>query len=145
MVMMPMMMVVVMMTVAVVYTMVFGIVFDTCALHMVVVADLRRAVIVFVTDDLFTVFTQLAVHITRAVQSLFHTRNKRIDNFGVIIQISGFQNFNIRVRKLRFIRPIVDAGDQNAGEQEVREHNDPFETHLRDARQSLIHERIRNA
>ena len=77
----------VMMTVTMMHAMVLGVIFGAHTLHMVVMTDLRRAQVVFVTDDLFAVFAQLAIHHARAVQRVFHAPDERVNNPGVVVEV----------------------------------------------------------
>lgn len=65
----------VVMTVVVVVMMVviMSMVVDPDATHMVVVADLGRADVALVTDDLLPIFTELAVHFIAALQGFLQS------------------------------------------------------------------------
>jgi len=52
-----MIMPVVVMTVTVMHAVILGVVFGAHTLHMVMMADLRRALVVLMADDLLAVFT----------------------------------------------------------------------------------------
>ena len=85
--MMVMMMAVTSMTMTVMHASVFWIVLHARALHVMVMAHLRGAVIVFVADDLFAILTQLAIHIADAVQRFFEARDESIDHTGMVVQV----------------------------------------------------------
>ena len=111
-------------------------------LNMMVMADLGRAHIILIAYNLFTVFAELAVHGVIARKRLMHALNKRFDYIGMIVQIGCLQNFNVRIGRLRFICPRVDAPDQNAGKQKIGKHDDTLVAQPDRPLQARINQRI---
>ena len=93
---------------------------------MVVVALLRQAHLGFEAQHLLAVLAQRAVHQVLAHQHLADAVEEGVDHQRMVIEIGRLENLDIRMRRLRLIRRVVDALDQHAGEQEIREDNDPL-------------------
>jgi len=93
------------------------------ALDMVVMAFLREPHFGFEAQDLFTVFAHLAVHQVCAFTDLDHTVCEGFENLRVVVEIGCFDELNIGMIGGNHVSVIIDALDQNAGEQKIRKHN----------------------
>lgn len=85
------------------------------AFHMVVMAFLRQADFIFKAQDLGAIFTHRTVHIVIAGQDFPHPISKGGDHLIMIVQIPGFDKFNIRMAGGNFIGEPVNPVNQNAG------------------------------
>ena len=75
-------------------------------------------------QNLCPVFAQGTVHIVVSMQNFTHPVSKCGNHFWVIIQIAGFDEFNIGVRRRHLVGKAVNTVDQYAGKQKIREqHN----------------------
>lgn len=99
------------------------------AFDMMVMAFLRQADLVFEAQHLIAVFAHLTVHVVRALDNLEQALCKGFHNHRVIIQITSLHKFQFRVPGGDLVGVIIDAFDQNAGEQEIGEHDDPLVSH----------------
>ena len=99
------------------------------AFNMMVMAFLRQADLVFEAQHLIAVFAHLTVHVVRALDNLEQALCKGFHDHRVIIQIAGLHEFQLRVPGGDLVCVIIDAFDQNAGEQEIGEHDDPLVSH----------------
>ena len=61
---------------------------------VMVVADLRRADVPFIAQNLLTVFAQLAIHGVVATERLMHALNKSVDEQFVIVEIGSLEEFD---------------------------------------------------
>ncbi len=92
---------------------------------MVVVADLGRADVAFVTNDLFAVLAQQAVHRIVACKRLFDPLDESIDQKLMVVEVGRLDDLDLRMGFCSGISPVVDAPDQDSGEQEIGKDNDP--------------------
>ena len=115
------------------------------AAHMVVVTDLGRADVGLVADDLFPVLAKLTVHDVFAGQHFADPVDESIDQQRVIVEIPGFEEFNVRVGRRHLVGPVIDAPHQNAGKQEIGEHDDPLEAQPDGTVQAFVDQRIGDA
>jgi len=99
------------------------------AFDMMVMAFLRQANLVFEAQNLIAVFAHLTVHVVRALNNLHQALCKGFHDHRMIIQITGLHEFQLRVPGGDLVCVIIDAFDQNAGEQEIGEHDDPLVSH----------------
>ena len=109
--------------------------------HMVMMASLHRAHLALVAQHLLAVFAQLAVHGRIAVHQLGQAIDEGVDDQGMVAQIGGFEEFDAGIFGGGFVGPVIDALDQDAGEQEVGENDDALEAQLHGAFQARIHQR----
>lgn len=100
------------------------------AFHMVMVAFLCFANLGFKSKNLRSVFAQAAIHVVVAVENLLQPLNKGVNHFRVVVEKWGFDKFDVFVAGSHNINAIIDAFDQDAGEQKIREYDNAFEAEL---------------
>ena len=93
-------------------------------LHVVMMALLRQAHLGLESENLLAVLAQLAVHVVLAVQDLAHPIGEGIEHHGVIVQVAGLHELDLRVLRRHPVRMGVDPLDQDPGEQEVGKDDD---------------------
>ena len=79
---------------------------------------------IFNRENLRTEWADTAVRNRNAARLFFDTFRKGFKNLWVIIQIARFDELDVGVFSSNLIGKAVNAVDQNAREQEVREHDD---------------------
>ena len=107
----------------------------TLPLDMMVMAFLRQANLILKTQHLRAIFAHGAVHVVAAIQDFTHPVSKGGNHFRMIIQIACLENLDIWMCICHFVGKPVDAVDQNAREQEVRENDNrlkPGVSHVQD-------------
>ena len=112
------------------------------AAHVVVMADLRRALILFVAEHLLPILAEQAVHQVGAVQRFAEPLDEGVDNQGMVVQILGLDDLDLRMRRLAGFGVRVDSLDQDSGEQEVREDDDPPIAEPDGVPQPLVDQRV---
>ena len=100
------------------------------AFHVMVVAFLGQTHFGFEAKDLLAVLAHLAVHQIGALQDLLHPIGHRVDHLRVVVQITGFQEFDFRMFGGNFVRGRIDPLHQYTGEQEIGEHDDALVAEL---------------
>ncbi len=108
--------------------------------HVMVVALLCQAHVRLETQNLFTIFAHLAIHVVGALQCLPNTVGKGIKDQGMVVQIGRLDEFDIRVGGGNLIRVMIYAPDQNAREQEIWEHHDPLVSQPGGMLQARLHQ-----
>jgi len=98
---------------------------------MVVMAFLRRALLRLEAKHLLTILAQLAIHQRFANKNFVDPIRERIEHEFMVVQITGFDKFDPRVAFGDHVRVVIDALHQDAGEQEVRKHDDAPKTKAR--------------
>ena len=101
------------------------------ALDMMVVAFLHQTHLILEAEHLFAILAQLAIHRVAAAQNLQRPFGKGVQHKRVIVQVSRFDEFDVRVPCGDLVHIAVYAFHQNAGEQKIRKHDDPLETQPR--------------
>src|SRR5512132_1726290 len=114
------------------------------AAHVIVVADLRRALVGLVAQNLLPVLTEEAVHQVRPVQRFTQALDEGVDDQRMVIEIVGLDDLDVGMRRLAFVGAPIDAFDENAGEQEIREDDDAPIAEPDRMLQPLVHQRIRD-
>ena len=110
-------------------------------LDMMVMAFLRQANLILKTQHLRAIFAHGAVHVVAAIQDFTHPVSKGGNHFRMIIQIACLDNLDIGMCICHLVGKPVDAVDQNAREQEIREHDDPLETKACHMFKTRLHQR----
>src|SRR5687767_8308755 len=100
------------------------------AADMMVVAGLRRADLGLVADHLLAIFAEPAVHAVVADQELLDALDEGVEDQRVVVEIVGLEELDLRMTGGDLVGLAIDALDQDAGEQEVREHDDAAEAEL---------------
>ena len=93
-------------------------------LHMMVMALLRQAHFDLETENLLAVLAELAVHVVLAVQDLVHAIGEGVQHHGVVVQVAGLEELDLRMLRRHPVGVVVDALDQNPCEQEVGKDDD---------------------
>ena len=101
------------------------------AFHMMVVAFLRHAHFRLETEHLFAVFAHLAVHHAGPFEDFNQPVLECVDHQGMIVEIAGLDELDIGMTRRHLVGVAVDALHQHAGEQEIRENDDPLVAELR--------------
>ena len=117
----------------------------TDAAHMQMVPGLQGTHIGFVADDLRPVFAHHAVHGVLAAADFAEPFEEGGDDVGMRAEIVGRQELDVAVEARHFLRLLVDALDEDAVEQEIREHDDAPETEAHGARQAIVGARMGHA
>src|SRR5271170_3678717 len=97
---------------------------DADAADMMVVACLRRAGGVLKANDLRAVLAQLAVHRRLAGVQFLDPFAKRVEHRRMVTQIRSIDELDPGKEASDRIALRVNAFDQDAGEQEIRKHDD---------------------
>ena len=92
------------------------------ALDMVMVAGLRQANFGLETQHLFAIFAHLAVHHRRTFQNFGNPVFQRRDHQGMVIEIAGLDEFDIRILRGNVVGGGIDPLHQHTGKQEIREY-----------------------
>ena len=114
-------------------------------LNMMMVTLLRRANLCLKPQHLRAIFAQCTIHQVLTAKDLCHPLGKGRDDLRMVVEISGFDELNVRVLSGNLVRKTIDAVDQDTGEQEVREDNDALETKLRNTLQARLYQWKGNA
>jgi len=112
---------------------------------MVVVAFLRQTHFVFEAQNLRAVLAHLAVHVVGAFQDLRDPVGKCIHDLRMVVQVSRLDELDPRMAGCDLIGVVIDALDQDAREQEIREDDDPLVAHPRAVLQRRFDQREGNA
>ena len=105
---------------------------NALAFDMVVMAFLRQADLILETKHLGAVFAHRAVHVVAAGEDFPHPVSKGGDHLIMIIEVAGLDEFNARMACRNLIGETVDTVNQDAGEEEIGEHDNPLEPQLGD-------------
>ena len=109
---------------------------------VVVMANLRGANIVFITNDLFTVFAQLTIHVVVAGIDLGQAFGKACQNHRMIFEIPCLDELDITKLGGDFIGMAVNPINQNASKQEIGENDNAFVTQFHGFAQTGINARM---
>ena len=85
-------------------------------LDMMVVALLRLPDLVLEPQNLRPVFAHGAVHVVAAFQNFTHPVGEGGDHLGMVVQIAGLDEFDIRMGRRHLVGETVDAVDEDAAE-----------------------------
>ena len=96
--------------------------------HVMVVAFLHRAHFGLEAQHLGAVLAELAVHGDVAGDDLFEALDECVDHRRMIVEIGCLDEFDFGMARRHRIGGIIDAVDENAGEEEIGEHHDALET-----------------
>ncbi len=143
-----MIIVVVVMPVVVVAMIVAVIVFRRAgadAFHVMVMAFLGKTDFRFEPQNLRPVFAHLAVHRVGAFQNFPQAFLERVEDLLVVVQVWRLDEFDIGMPRGDLVGIAVDSVDQDAGEQEVGEHDDPLVAKLHRVFEAGLHQRERDA
>ncbi len=113
--------------------------------HMVMMTFLGFTNLGFKTKNLSAIFAQAAIHVVVTFKNLFKSFNKSIDDFRVVIEERCLDEFNAGVFGSDRINAIIDAVDQNAGKQKIRENDDALETQFYSVFKGRFNQWKRNA
>src|SRR5512138_3323633 len=91
------------------------------ALHVMVVALLGQAHFRLEAQYLCAVLAELAVHQVLAVEDLLHPLGESVQHQGMVVEVAGFHELDLRVARRDQVGVVVDALHQDAGEEEVGE------------------------
>ena len=96
-------------------------------LHVVVVAFLHQPHLILEAKHLRAILATATVHRVVTGQYLLNPFLEGFDKQRVVVQIRCLDELNFRVPCSHAIGVFVNARDEHAGEQEIGEHDDPFE------------------
>jgi hypothetical protein len=96
--------------------------------HMMMMAGLRHARVVFIADDLSAVLAKLAIHRRLAFVELGDTILERAEHLLVVAQVSRLDELDFRKESGDSVDLRVDAFDQHPGKQEIGKHDNAAET-----------------
>ena len=122
----------------------FAICHGASAFGMMMMAFLRGAHLSFKAQNLRAVFAELAVHGDFASQNLLNALNESVDHLIMIIEIGGFDKFDLGMCGGHFIRRLINPVHQNSGEQEIRKHDDALISQFGGMFERWGHERERH-
>ena len=94
------------------------------AFDVVVMAFLLKADFGFEAEHLFAVLAHLAIHVAGAFQDLGYPIGEGFQNKRMVVQVAGLDELDTRIFRRDRVGMVVDPLDQDAGEQEVGEHDD---------------------
>jgi len=93
---------------------------------MVMMAFLRQSDFGFETKDLFAILAHLAIHQIGTFTDLDHSVCEGFKHLWMIVEIWRFHELEFGMGCRDQIGVIIDAFDQDAGEQKIREHHNTF-------------------
>jgi hypothetical protein len=93
-------------------------------LDVVVMTFLNGADFSLKAEYLCPVFAHLAVHGDVTGQDLVNALRKRGDNLRMIVKVGRLDEFDLRMTCCNGVRCIINAIDEDAGEEEIGEHHD---------------------
>ena len=94
------------------------------ALDVMMMAHLRQTDFRFEAQHLRAVFAQAAVHISVAAQDLADALGECVDDERVVVEIRRLDELDSGIKTPRPVDGLIDALDQNAGEQEIGKDDD---------------------
>ena len=97
---------------------------------MVVVALLDQPDLIFEPQCLFAIFAERAIHGVGAVQDLPNPFGEGIKHQGMVVEVGRLDELNVRMAGRDDVDVVIDALDQDAGEQEIGKDDDPFVAEL---------------
>ena len=97
-------------------------------LYMMMMTLLRKAHFTFKSKNLLAVFAELTIHQVPSFEDFIYTFRKGIQNQGVIIEVGGLDEFNLRMPLGDKIGVSIDSLNEDSGEQKIGKNHDPFET-----------------
>src|SRR5271165_2791114 len=100
---------------------------DANPANVMMMAGLRRPGIGFVADNLCAVFAQLAVHRRRPFAQRLDLLAKCVEYRWMVSQITRVKDFDSRKEARHGVALVVDAFDEDAGKQKIREYHDAVE------------------
>ena len=101
------------------------------AFDVVVMAFLLKADFGFEAEHLFAVLAHLAIHVAGAFKDLGHPISEGFQHQGMVVQVAGLDELDIRELRRDRVGVVVDPLDEDASEQEVGEHHDAPVAQLR--------------
>lgn len=110
--------------------------------HMVVVSELGSTDTVFEADDLLAVMAKLAVHVASAFLGFMEFVHQRLDDQGMVVEITGLDNPYLGMRLGIGIYVCIDAIDQASCEKEVGEYDDIAVAQAMHDRQRVGYQRL---
>ena len=96
--------------------------------NMMVMTLLRKAHFTFKSKHLLPVFAELAIHQVPSFEDFIYTFRKGVQNQRMVIEVGGFDEFNLRMPLGDKIGVIIDSLNEDSGEQKIGENHDPFKT-----------------
>ena len=111
------------------------------ALYVVMVTFLHGANISLEPQNLCAIFAHLAVHGDVTSQDLVNALGKGGDNLRMVVEVGRLDEFDLRMARSNGVRCIIDAIDEDAGEEEVREHHDAAVAEARGMLEAGINQR----
>ncbi len=108
---------------------------------MMVVAFLHGALLGLKPQYGFAVFAHATVHVVFTVQDLSDPIGEGFDNLWMVVQVTGFDEFDLRVFGAGFIGEAVYPVNKHTCKQEVGEHNDPLVAKLGDMIEARLDQR----
>ena len=111
------------------------------ALHVVVVALLRRSHLGLKAQHLGAVFAEGAVHLRLTTHHLHHPLAEGLDHQRVIAQIGGVDKLHLRVIGGHQSGVLANATDQHPRKQEVGKHHDAAEAEAHRMPKARLHQR----
>ena len=115
------------------------------SLHMVMVAFLGTAHVLFEPEHLRPVLAQRAIHRRVAAQHLLHPFTEGVDNHRVIAQIARRQEFNVRMVGRHDVGVLPYPAHQHAGEEEIGQHHHAAEAQAHHMTESRFNQWERDA
>jgi len=113
--------------------------------NMMVVAFLRPSDLGLEAQNLRAVFAELAVHLVLAREDFLHALDKNIKDERVAVEVSGLQEFDLRMAGRHRVGDTVDSFDQDAGEKKIRKNDDTLITKAHGMFETGAHQRKRDA
>ena len=96
--------------------------------NMMVMTLLRKAHFTFKSQHLLPVFAELAIHQVPSFENFIYTFRKGIQNQRMVIEVGGFDKFNLRMPLGNKIGMIIDSLNEDSSEQKIWKNHDPFKT-----------------
>ena len=96
--------------------------------NMMVMTLLRKAHFTFKSKHLFPIFTELTIHQVPSFENFIYTFSKGIQNQRMVIEVGGFDEFNLRMPLGDKIGMIINSLNEDSGKQKIGKNHDPFKT-----------------
>lgn len=114
-------------------------------LHVMMVALLREPDLIFETKHLGAILAATAIHCRVAGEYLLGPLLEGFDQQRMVIEIRRLDELDFRMAPGDAVGVLVDAIDENAGEEKIREHDGAFEAEAGGVFEPRFDERKRHA
>ncbi len=112
---------------------------------MMVVALLLQADFGLEPQNLRPIFAQLTIHIVGAIEDFLNAVLEGFNDIVLIVEISRLDELDVRMARCDLIGEIVDATDENAGEEEIGENDNALVAKLGGMFEARFDQRERDA